>query len=162
LPKQAAIIGHASLGELIANLVRAGNPHMQQYQVHRLLPLATSLAELDAGAPVPDDVPVLGRNAYRLTLDFFRQTADRFMDLPPERIGGRYGYRVCPLVSDAPVIAGRLAEVTGAPASDFAPAVIEQMIRLMRRELRAGLRIAYDRPEELLALYERALKGEAA
>jgi isopropylmalate/homocitrate/citramalate synthase len=162
LPKQAAIIGHASLGELIANLVRAGNPHMQQYQVHRLLPLTSSLAELDAGAPVPDDVPVLGRNAYRLTLDFFRQTADRFMDLPPERIGGSYGYRICPLVSDAPVIAGRLAEVTGAPAADFPEAVLTQMIRLMRRELRAGLRIAYDCPEELLALYARALKGEAA
>lgn len=162
LPKQAAIIGHASLGELIANLVRAGNPHMQQYQVHKLLPLATSLAELDAGAPVPDDVPVLGRNAYRLTLDFFRQTAGRFMDLPPERIGGSYGYRICPLVSDTPVIAGRLAEVTGAPAADFPDAVLTQMIRLMRRELRAGLRIAYDRPEELLALYARALKGEAA
>jgi hypothetical protein len=160
LPKQAAIIGHASLGELIANLLRAGNRHIaQHYQVGRLLPLASSLAELDARAPVPDDVPVLGRNAYRLTLDFFRQTPERFMDLPPERIGGRYGYRICPLVSDPPVIAGRLAEVTGAPAADFPPAVLERMIRLMRRELRAGLRIAYDRPEELLGLYARALKG---
>ena len=162
LPKQAAIIGHASLGELIANLVRAGNPHMQQYQVERLLPLTTALAELDAGAPVPDDVPVLGRNAYRLTLSFFRQTAGRFMDLAPERIGGRYGYRVCPVVSDAPVIAGRLAEVTGAPAGEFPPDVLEQKIRLMRRELRAGLRIPYDRPEELVALYERARKGSIA
>jgi hypothetical protein len=162
LPKQAAVIGHASLGELIANLVRAGNPNMQQYQVHKLLPLTASLAELDAGGPVPDDVPVLGRNAYRLTLDFFRQTAGRFMDLPPERIGGRYGYRVCPIVSDAPVIAGRLAEVTGRPASDFGSDVLERMIRLMRRDLRAGRRIAYDRPEELLALYGRALEGEAA
>jgi hypothetical protein len=161
LPKQAAIIGHASLGELIANLVRAGNPHMQQYQVQNLLPLTRELAELDVGGPVPDDVPVLGRNAYRLTLDFFRQTADRFMDLPPERIGGRYGYRVCPIVSDAPVIAGRLAEVTGRPASDFGKDLTEQMIRLMRRDLRAGLRIAYDDPDELRALYERALKGEA-
>jgi hypothetical protein len=162
LPKQAAIIGHASLGELIANLVRAGNPHMQQYRVERLLPLATALAELDAGAPVPDDVPVLGRNAYRLTLSFFRQTAGRFMDLAPERIGGRYGYRVCPLVSDAPVIAGRLEEVTGRPAAGFPDAVLERMIRLMRRELRAGLRIAYDRPEELIALHARACDGDPA
>lgn len=162
LPKQAAIIGHASLGELIANLIRAGNRNMQQYQVERLLPLTSALAELDAGGPVPDDVPVLGRNAYRLTLGFFRQKADRFMDLPPERIGGRYGYRVCPIVSDAPVIAGRLAEVTGKPASDFTKDVLEQMIRLMRRDLRAGRRIAYDRPEELIALYGRACAGEAA
>jgi hypothetical protein len=65
-------------------------------------------------------------------------------------------------VSDAPVIAGRLAEVTGRLASDFGKDLTEQMIRLMRRDLRAGLRIAYDGPDELRALYERALKGEAA
>jgi hypothetical protein len=111
---------------------------------------------------VPDDVPVLGRNAYRLTLEFFRQTPDRFMDLPPERIGGRYGYRVCPIVSDAPVIAGRLAEVSGKPAASFRAPVLEQMIRLMRRDLRAGRRIAYDRPDELLALYQRACASDPA
>jgi hypothetical protein len=161
LPKQAAIIGHASLGELIANLVRAGNPHMQQYRLDRLLPLTTSLQELDSGKPVPDDVPVLGRNAYRLTLDFFRQQEGRFMDLAPERIGGRYGFRVCPVVSDAPVIAGRLAEVTGKPASMFPQQVLEQMIRLMRRDLRDGLRIPYDVPEELIKLYRRACEQSA-
>lgn len=156
LPKQAAIIGHASLGELIANLVRIGNPHMDDYQVHTLLPLATSLQELDAGQPVPDDYPVLGHNAYRLTLDFFRQLEGRYMDLAPERIGGRYGYRICPVVSDATVIAGRLAEVTGRPAAAFPAPVLEQMIRLMRRDLRAGRRIPYDEPPQLLDLYGRA------
>ncbi len=156
LPKQAAIIGHASLGELIANLVRVGNPHMQEYQVERLLPLTRALQELDSGKPVPDDVPVLGRNAYRLTLGFFRQQAGRFMDLAPERIGGRYGFRICPVVSDPPVIAGRLAEVTGKRAASFPPALLDQMIRLMRRDLRQGLRIAYDEPEQLLTLYRRA------
>ena len=162
IPKQAAIIGHASLGELIANLVRIGNPHMDAYQVERLLPLATSLQELDSGRQVPDDIPVLGRNAYRLTLDFFRQTAARPMDLPPERIGGRYGYRICPVVSDRPVIAGRLAEVTGHAAASFPDEVLDWMIRLMRRDLRAGLRLPYDDAAELLALYRRALAMPAA
>ena len=156
LPKRAAIIGHASLGELIANLVRIGNPHMQAYQLDRLLPLATTLQQLDEGGPVPEDLPILGSNAYRLTLSFFRQLGDRFMDLPPEAIGGRYGYRICPLVSDGPVLAGRLAEVTGKPAASFPPALTEQMIRLMRRDLRAGRRIDYDQPAELLALLARA------
>jgi hypothetical protein len=78
------------------------------------------------------------------------------MDLAPEAIGGRYRYRICPVVSDEPVIAGRLAEVTGQPAEAFSPAVLEQMIRLMRRDLRAGTRIAYDEPEQLLKLYRRA------
>lgn len=156
LPKRAALIGHASLGELIANLVRAGNPHMQRYDVQRLLPLATKLQVLDEAAPVPEDLPILGSNAYRLTLDFFRQKSARFMDLPPEAIGGRYGYRMCPLAADPPVIAGRLAEVTGHPADAFSHAVLVQMIRLMRRELRAGERIVYDEPERLLELYARA------
>jgi hypothetical protein len=157
LPKRAAIIGHASLGELIANLVRLGNPHMREhYKLDQLTTLATQLQVLDDEAPVPDDLPILGNNAYRLTLSFFEQLEGRFMDLPPEAIGGRYRYRICPLVSDPPVIAGRLAEITGRRPEDFSLAVLDQMIRLMRRDLRAGRRIAYDEPENLLKLYARA------
>jgi hypothetical protein len=157
LPKRAAIIGHASLGELIANLVRLGNPHMKaQYKLSQLMPLATRLQVLDEKQQVPDDLPILGNNAYRLTLSFFKQLEGRFMDLIPEAIGGTYRYRICPVVSDAAVIAGRLAEVTGRRPEDFAQATLEQMIRLMRRELRAGRRIVYDEPEQLLALYARA------
>jgi hypothetical protein len=157
LPKRAAIIGHASLGELIANLVRLGNAHMQDdYRLDQLLPLATRLQVLDEDEPVPDDLPILGRNAYRLPLSFFRQHAGRFMDLPPEAIGGEYRYRICPVVSDPAVIAGRLAEVTGRPAEAFSDAVLQQMIRLMRRDLRAGKRIVYDDPKPLLQLLARA------
>lgn len=156
LPKRAAIIGHASLGELIANLVRVGNPHMQDYRLDQLLPLATQLQILDEEEAVPDDLPILGGNAYRLPLSFFRQQPGRFMDLPPEAIGGQYRYRVCPVVSDAAVIAGRLAEVTGRPAEAFPEPVLNRMIRLMRRDLRAGKRIAYDEPVHLLELFARA------
>ena len=162
LPKRAAIIGHASLGELIANLVRVGNPRMAQtYQLDQLLPPATGLQVLDEEEAVPDDLPILGHNAYRLPLSFFRQRPDRFMDLIPEAIGGTYRYRICPVVSDSAVIAGRLAEVTGEPASNFAQPILEQMIRLMRRELRAGERIVYDQPEQLMALYQRAIHSLA-
>ena len=156
LPKGAAIIGHASLGELIANLVRVGNAHMQDYRLDQLVPLATALQTLDDDAPVPDDLPILGHNAYRLPLSAFRQLEGRFMDLPPESIGGSYRYRICPVGSDAAVIAGRLAEVTGRPANSFGAALLAQMIRLMRRDLRAGQRIAYDQPEPLLQLLARA------
>jgi isopropylmalate/homocitrate/citramalate synthase len=156
LPKRAALIGHASLAELIANLVRVGNPHMAKFKLADLLPLARSLQELDDQAPVPDDLPILGANAYRLTLDFFRQKQERFMDLPPSSIGGSYGYRICPLAADAPVLAGRLAEVTGRPPQSFPGEVLTQMIRLMRRDLRAGWRIVYDEPKHLLELYARA------
>lgn len=157
LPKRAAVIGHASLGELIANLVRLGNAHMQEdYRLDQLLPLATRLQVLDEEEAVPDDLPILGNNAYRLPLSFFRQHAGRFMDLPPEAIGGEYRYRICPVVSDPAVIAGRLAEATGHPAETFSDAVLQQMIRLMRRDLRAGRRIVYDDPEPLLLLLARA------
>lgn len=156
LPKRAAIIGHASLGELIANLVRVGNLNMQEYRLDRLLSLATTLQVLDDEGKVPDDLPILGNNAYRLPLTFFQQTKGRFMDLTPEAIGGQYRYRICPLVSDTGVIAGRLAEVTGCRPEEFCQDVLEQMVRLMRRDLRAGKRIAYDEPENLLQLYARA------
>lgn len=156
LPKRAAIIGHASLGELIANLVRVDNPHMANYRLDQLLPLATSLQVRDEEDAVPDDLPVLGHNAYRLPLSFFRQEKGRFMDLAPEAIGGEYRYRICPVVSDPAVIAGRLAEVTGRAASEFSETVLQTMVRLMRRELRAGERIVYDEPGPLLQLYARA------
>jgi hypothetical protein len=156
LPKRAAIIGHASLGELIANLVRVGNPHMRAFRVEELLPLSTALQELDDKASVPADLPILGSNAYRLTLPFFRQESGRFMDLPPETIGGKYGYRVCPVAADQAVLAGRLEEVTGKAAGGFPESVLTQMMRLMRRDLRAGRRIVYDEPRELLDLYARA------
>jgi hypothetical protein len=156
LPKRSAIIGHASLGELIANLVRVGNPNMRAYRLDQLLPLATNLQVLDEEEPVPDDLPILGYNAYRVPMSIFRQRPDRFMDLPPEAIGGQQRYRVSPVVSDAPAIAGRLAEVTGQPADEYPDTVLQQMIRLMRRDLRAGKRIVYDQPENLLELYARA------
>jgi hypothetical protein len=156
LPKRAAIIGHASLGELIANLVRVGNVHMNAYRLDQLLPLATSLQVLDEETPVPDDLPILGKNAYRLTLEFFRQKRTRFMDLAPEAIGGKYGYRICPVAADPVVVAGRLSEVTGRPPDAFPEEILVQMVRLMRRELRAGRRIVYDDPEQLLQLYARA------
>ncbi|MET0595103.1 MAG: hypothetical protein ABW133_20555, partial [Polyangiaceae bacterium] len=157
LPKRAAIIGHASLGELIANLIRTGNTHVQTaYKVGELLPLATSLQVLDEKSPVPDDLPILGTNAYRLTLDFFEQKRSRFMDLPPELIGGRYGYRICPVAADQNVVRGRLAEVTGRPAKSFPEDVLTKMVQLMRRELRKGERIVYDDPPELMKLYARA------
>ena len=156
LPKRAAIIGHASLGELIANLVRVGNTSMQQYQLANLLPLATGLQILDEQERVPDDLPILGSSAYRLTLEFFRQRPGRFMDLPPDAIGGRYGSRSGPGVSAPPVIAGRRALVPGPPAGSFRQDVLEQMVRLMRRSLREGNRIVWDDPKALLFLYEQA------
>ncbi len=156
LPKRAAIIGHASLGELMANLLRVGNPNLTNYKLEKLLSLATTLQVIDEQERVPDDLPILGNNAYRLPLTFFQQIAGRDQDLTPETIGGTYRYRICPVVSDTGVIAGRLAEVTGCRAEEFPKPVLDQMIRLMRRDLRAGKRIVYDEPENLLALYARA------
>lgn len=162
LPKLAAVIGHASLGELLANLARVKNREIDgMFRMKELLPLATSLQVLDENGPVPDDLPVLGNNAYRLSLSSFRQIDERFMDLPPERIGGRYRYRICPVVSDAEPVRGRLAEVTGEAPDTYDDAVVDTMIRLMRRDLRAGVRIDYDEPANLIQLHTRATTPSA-
>jgi hypothetical protein len=60
------------------------------------------------------------------------------------------------VVSDPDVIAGRLSEVTGDPVDSFSQQVLQQMVRLMRRDLRAGKKIVYDEPQNLLDLYQRA------
>ncbi|MEB0178424.1 hypothetical protein, partial [Undibacterium sp. CCC3.4] len=40
MERESSTIGHASLSELIANLVRVGNTHMaKQYKLERLLPI---------------------------------------------------------------------------------------------------------------------------
>ncbi len=104
---------------------------MQDYQLEQLLPLASALQVLDQELPIPDDTPILGANAYRLPLTFFRQLPDRFMDLVPEAIGGEYRYRICPVVSDTLVIAGRLAGGDGHVRRSHLPKpCCEQMIRL--------------------------------
>jgi hypothetical protein len=88
--------------------------------------------------------------------DEFRQEPGRFMDLPPESIGGTYRYRVTPVATDRPALGNRLAEVTGRPITEFPGRVLDEMMRLMRRDQRAGKRLIYDDAEHLLALYARA------
>jgi hypothetical protein len=78
------------------------------------------------------------------------------MDLVPEAIGGTSGFRVAPVGSNEPILAGRLAEVLGAPSKPSPPEVLTQMVVLMRREVRAGKQIVYDDPKELVQLYVRA------
>lgn len=147
--KSGPVIGHASLAELIANLVRVDNPHMRDYQLDQLIPLTEEFRPVG-------DLYVLGKTAYTLPLSSFRQAAGRYMDLAPEIIGGQYHYRICPLVSTPQVIAGRLAEVTGRPSSDFSEDVLNKMIKLMRQDLRAGLQVSYNEAENLLKLFARA------
>lgn len=156
LPKLGPVIGHASLSELIAHLTRIENPHMQHFQLKQLIPLSNSLQGSKEDLAGFDSMHVLGTNSYRLPLSFFRQIPGRPQDLPPEKIGGQYAYRICPVVSDASVIAGRLSEVTGQSAESFSAAVLEKMQRLMRQSLRQGRRVDYDLPENLLRLFTRA------
>lgn len=156
LPKRAAIIGHASLGELLANLVRADNPNVRAYDLAQLSSLATIWQTRDDQEQVPEDTPILGTNAYRTPLAFFEQIPGRAQDLPASVIGATQRYRICPVVSDPPVIRGRLGEVMGRDPNSFDQGVMEQMRRLMRRSLREGRRIAWDEPQALVALYHAA------
>lgn len=155
--KEAATIGHASSAELLANLARIDNPHVAStYRLGELLPVARRMAEINTQRPTPDDFPIIGANAYRLMLTAFQQRAKEPMDLAPERIGGSYGFRVTPVASDVEVIQGRLREVLEA-SQPINEDIATMMRRLMWRDLRAGLRLDYDAPEQLRALYTRAV-----
>ena len=154
LIKGAGLIGHASLGELLANLKRLGNPWVDEYEMERLAPLCDRLSMLIEGGPAPETAPIFGAHANRLTMEFFRQRADRPWDLPPESIGAAQGWRVCPAASGPGAVLGRLREVAGEEAGSWEIAL--EMARLMRQDLRQGLRVAYDEPAEMEKLARRA------
>lgn len=58
--------------------------------------------------------------------------------------------------SDYLVIRGRLRQELGLSAKSISTDLLETMRRLMRRDLRAGIRLDYDDPGQLRDLYERA------
>jgi isopropylmalate/homocitrate/citramalate synthase len=154
MEKESSTIGHASLGELIANLVRAGNENMaKRFQIDTLLPVVHAMHEINHNRPTPRTWPIAGRDAYKEMYSGFNQVAGRPMDLPPELIGGSYSYRIAPDGSDVAVIQGRVAEVSGTAISEY---VANRMILLMREDLMAGIRIAYDQPANLHQLLLRA------
>lgn len=157
LPKPAAIIGHGSLGELIANLMRAGNTNVTStYQVTQLANLNNLWQYKDDLQVIENNLPIFGFNAYRTPLSFFEQKAGRDQDLTAASVGAVQQYRICPVVSDPPVIAGRLGQVLQRDPSSFDQDVLWQMRRLMRRSLREGNRIPWDEPQNLEQLYKLA------
>ncbi|SHH10328.1 hypothetical protein [Massilia sp. CF038] len=154
LERTSSTIGHASLGELIANLTRAGNRHMgRQYRMERLAPICAEMHEINTGAPVPDNWPIFGASAYRSVLSDFDQCSERAMDLAPEAIGARYLHRVAPVGSDIPVLQARVWEALQITIdADMA----RKMILLMRADLRENRRIVYDEVPQLRELHRRA------
>lgn len=154
LDKESSTIGHASMAELLANLVRAGNQTVaRRYRVDRLAPLVQAMHRINDEEDVPPDWPMVGSNAYRQMLSGFDQQAGRPMDLPPERIGASYTFRISPDGSDWPVVAGRVKELLGETIDE---AYATRMILLMRQSLDDGQRIRYDDEEQLRLLYRRA------
>ncbi|MGE8542050.1 MAG: hypothetical protein ACN6NX_12135 [Acinetobacter sp.] len=157
LPKQAATHGHASLAELLANLMRVNNPHIaRQYQMQRLLPFIRNLEQRLVNDELLDDnASIIGKNAYTLHLSVFEQRLGRAMDLPPERIGGQYAYRVCAVVSDTRVLRKRLYEIFAVSDIELSEAVLIRMIGQMRADLNEGIVLDYDQPEMLKMLFDK-------
>jgi hypothetical protein len=159
LEKESSTIGHASLGELMANLVRAGNTVIpQRYPVDQLASVVTQMHQINTASELPQDWPVQGSHAYCEMLSSFAQVPGRFMDLPPQTLGQPYGHRIAPVVSDPPVIQARVLEALG-QTIDVSTA--QSMIILMRDDLRAGHRIPYDDPDQLTLLLKRAQAPQA-
>lgn len=154
LEKESSTIGHASLGELMANLVRAGNTVIpQRYPVGQLASVVAQMHQINTASELPQDWPVQGSHAYCEMLSSFAQVPGRLMDLPPQSLGQPYGHRIAPVVSDPPVIQARVLE---ALAQSIDVATAQTMIILMRGDLRTGLRIPYDEPDQLALLLKRA------
>jgi isopropylmalate/homocitrate/citramalate synthase len=154
MEKESSTIGHASLGELIANLARAGNANMaQRFQLDQLLPTCRALHQLDLKEATPEGWPITGANAYRQMLSGFDQVPGRLMDLPPDVIGEQYTFRISPDGSDIPVIQGRVLE---ALEEEIDSETADRMILLMRQDLMNGIRIRYDDPVPMRELLERA------
>lgn len=151
--KYGGVSGHASLSELIGNLTRLGNKHIGNYKLSELRPL-TNLIDRYCGMS-SQDAPVYGQNVHRLNLTYFKQKSERFLDLPPETIGGSYIYQICPVMSDIRIIEERLRESLGIAHTQ--QSVIQYMIYLMRRNLRAGVQVKYDDPVHLRNLYNQAM-----
>ena len=160
LDKESSTIGHASMSELLANLVRAGNRTVaSRYAIDQLVPIAQAMHQLNDEEDVPQTWPLIGANAYRQMLSGFDQQAGRAMDLPPEAIGTSYTFRISPDGSDWPVVLGRVLELLGERIdADSAT----RMILLMRQDLNCGLRIRYDDADQLSALLQRAQPARAA
>ncbi|HYC03397.1 MAG TPA: hypothetical protein VED40_08905 [Azospirillaceae bacterium] len=159
MTKEAATIGHASLSELIVNLMRAGNKAVEhRYKLKTMMPLVRAMQTINTEQETPADSPIFGTDAYRMMLSMFEQKKDRPMDVPPEAIGTSYGYRIAPVSSDVPVIQGRVREALG--VQDLSEATARRMIELMRLDMRAGKRIRYDDPRHLAELLARAQAKE--
>ena len=155
MDRESSTIGHASMSELVANLARAGNAQMgAQYQIDELIPITHAMHVINNEARTPQAWPIQGSNAYRQMLTSFDQTPERLMDLPPSIIGEQYTYRISPVGSDVKVVQGRVQEVMNIAIVDE---LAKTMILLMRDDLRAGVRLRYNDPDQLRLLYRRAI-----
>jgi hypothetical protein len=125
-----------------------------------LVPIARQMTTLNTGAEPDVNTPIVGRNAYRMILQAFQQEKDRHMELPPEEIGAKAGWRIAPVAGCYVAMGNRLKEVGVTEA--VSKEVLTKMRILMRESQRhnTGLpRIEFDDPEELRSLYEQAKKA---
>lgn len=99
MERTSSAIGHASPGDLIANLMRAGNEHLsRRFQVRDLPPICEKMHAINTGQhATADDWPISGADAYRQVLTDFAQRDGRMMDLPPDAFGATYRYRIAPV-----------------------------------------------------------------
>lgn len=112
----AAQIGHASSLVLITNLMRAGNPHLEEiYQLKKMMCTAQDMWKIHTQGEIEPDHPVVGSRAYRYIDKAFEQSG-RPCDLLPESVGITPGWRLTPAWSPTFTIGQRLKEL-GYPSS---------------------------------------------
>jgi hypothetical protein len=161
LAREGPTIGHASGSEFLANLLRCGNTRIgQMFAMHQLLPVVREVTGINTGNAIPNDFPIIGSNAYRAMLSAFIQKDGQKMDLPPEKIGGKQGYRIAPVTSDNAIVMGRLREVgIQLEPGNATEKRLKRMREIMREDLLANCQREYDLPDVLKDLYNRSAPG---
>ncbi len=149
---QAAQGAHGSVMMFLANLLRAGNPHVREmYRIGTLTETAEAMWQIHDRGPIPPTQPVVGARAYRYVDQYFEQT-DLPRDLDPTLIGRKPGYEITPAWAPNYVIGKRLEELGYGDEVAGNDALHRMMRILMNRAQTEGKHIRFDDPDELAKL----------
>ena len=153
---QAAQGGHGSALMFLTNLVRAGNPHVQQlYQLEKLVEVARRMWQIHDRHDVEPNQPVVGERAYRYVDQYFEQ-GDLPCDLDPALIGAEAGYEIMPAWAPTYVIGKRLEELGYEPEVCRNRALLHRVRALINQAQMDGRHVRFDDPEELAPVVEQA------
>ena len=154
----AAQIGHGSSLMLITNLLRAGNPHLEEaYNLSKVMNTAKEMWKIHTHDEIESNQPVVGSRAYKYIDRAFEQ-GERPCDLPPEMVGVTPSWRMSPAWSPPYTIARRLEEL-GYPSSIVNDEKLLRTIRYVMSDMNLdGQHEKFEEPDEIVKVLAAAQK----